>query len=158
MSSLRNRLRRAFFEPKILAGTAVGLGILGFVDATYLTIAHYTGMTLLCTIVHGCDTATKSAYAVLYGIPVALFGMLYYFTIVALGIAYFDTKKTLFLSILSSFTVLGLLASIWFVFLQIVVIKALCLYCMISATTSSLLFLLGVHMRAVLFTAPSSSA
>lgn len=154
MSSLKNRLRRAFFEPKFIAGLAIGLGVVGFSDATYLTIAHYTGASVLCTIVHGCDTVIKSAYSTLYGIPVALFGMLYYFTVIALGIAYFDTKKILFLSILSSFTIIGLLASIWFVFLQVAVIKAICLYCMISATTSTFLFLLGVRMRTVLSIAP----
>lgn len=150
MSSLKNSLRRAFFVPRILTGIAIGLGVIGFSDATYLTIAHYTGASVLCTIVHGCDTVIKSSYATLYGIPVALFGMLYYVTVIALGIAYFDTKKTLFLFILSSLTIVGLLASIWFVFLQVAVIKAICLYCMISATTSSLLFLLGVHIRTVM--------
>lgn len=149
MSSSKSGLRTVLASPSVLAGLAVGIGVIGFVDSTYLTFAHYTGATLPCTIVRGCDTVTKSAYSVLFGIPVALLGAAYYLAIVISAIAYLDTKREIFLRFISSVTIVGLLASAWFVFLQVAVIRALCIYCLVSATTSTLLFAIGIRLKMI---------
>ncbi|MEK7619563.1 MAG: vitamin K epoxide reductase family protein [Patescibacteria group bacterium] len=149
MNNSKSGLRRALANPSVLAALAVGVGVIGFADSTYLTFAHYTGATLPCTIVHGCDTVTKSAYALFFGIPVALFGVAYYLTIIISAIAYLDSKKEAFLIFLASFTIVGLLASAWFVFLQVAVIGALCIYCLASAVTSTILFALGARLKMI---------
>ena len=64
-----------WFIPLILI-----LAFAGFVDATYLTISHFRGTALACTISNGCETVTTSAYATLFGLPVALLGLLFYLT------------------------------------------------------------------------------
>ncbi len=117
--------------------------LLGFLDASYLTIEHYRGVVPPCAIVSGCETVTTSAYSVLFGIPVALLGALYYLMIIVLSILYLDSKKEKILKILARATVLGLLASAYFVYIQGFVLHAWCLYCLGSATTSTLLFIVG---------------
>ncbi len=120
------------------------LSFLGFLDASYLTAAHYFGVPLQCSILNGCELVTTSEYAVVFGIPVALAGAIYYGTIFLLSIAYAETRDIKFLKVASHLTIFGILASAWFVYLQIFVIKAICLYCILSAITSTLLFLLGM--------------
>ena len=78
------------------------------------------------------------------GIPVALLGAIYYLVIFALVIAYLDTKKEQVLYFTARFTSIGFLASLWFLYLQLFVIKEICLYCVISVFTSTTLFILGI--------------
>ena len=119
------------------------VSLLGFLDASYLTIEHYRGVVPPCAIVDGCETVTTSAYSVLFGIPVALLGAVYYLLITVLSVLYIDTTKELALKTLSRLTILGLLASAYFIYIQGFVLHAWCIYCLGSATTSTLLFIIG---------------
>lgn len=121
----------------------LAVAILGLADATYLTIQHYQNAVPPCTI-HGCEKVLTSSYAEIAGIPVALFGAIYYFVQSALLIAFFTSRKKILLILPSLFSIAGFLASMWFVYLQIAVIKAICQYCMVSAVTSTLLFIFGM--------------
>ena len=117
--------------------------LIGFADAAYLTYAHYTHIIPPCSIVEGCETVTTSAYATIGAIPIALVGALYYLVLAVAAVAYLDTKRTAIMRSASYLTFGGLLVSFALVGLQLFVIKALCLYCMASAGTSTLLFVLG---------------
>lgn len=116
---------------------------LGFSDATFLTVEHFLGSPIPCSVFGGCDAVTNSVYSNIGPIPIALLGSLYYLTLVILGIIYIDTKKEIPLKIASYITVVGFLVSLILVYLQIFVINAICLYCMISALISLVLFLSG---------------
>ena len=120
------------------------VSLLGFLDASYLTIEHYRGVVPPCAIVSGCAAVTTSQYSLIFDIPVALLGTLYYPIILLSLITYLDTKQEIILKWVARCTVLGLLASVYFVYLQTFVIKAWCLYCLGSATTSTILFILGI--------------
>ena len=117
---------------------------IGFLDASYLAIKHFNGSTLICNITSGCNTVLASSYSEIFGIPVALGGALYYLTVFVLVVAFLDTKKDKILDFISKFAVAGLLASTYFVYLQVVVLKSICQYCMLSAITSTLLFITGI--------------
>lgn len=129
---------------KIIIGIFLAVSIIGFVDALYLTIEHFRGVVPPCSILKGCEVVTTSSYSVVFGIPVALLGALYYVFFFIFSLAYFDSKKERILSLLSRFSIFGFLASLYFVYLQFFVLKALCIYCMMSATTSTLLFIVGM--------------
>ncbi len=117
---------------------------IGFVDATYLTVVHYAGESPSCSLIHGCDIVTSSSYSMIFGIPVALFGSIFYLAILLLSIAYIDRKKEIILRICAWLSWLGFLASVWFVFLQFFIIHAICIYCMSSAFTSTTIFVIGM--------------
>ena len=74
------------------------------------------------------------------GVPVALLGAVYYLTVLFGAVSYLDTGRKKILERFAWLTVLGVLASVYFVFLQVAVIKAICLYCIISAATSTAIF------------------
>lgn len=124
----------------------LAVAVIGFADATFLTAKSYLGGTIPCAILNGCEEVVTSQYSKIFGLPVALLGSVYYLLIAVLTLIYLDSGSYRFLGAAARLTVIGLLASIWFIFLQVFVIHALCLYCLVSAGTSTTLFILGVHL------------
>lgn len=129
-------------NPALLTGFLL-LSLIGFLDSAYLTGQHYGGETLSCPVTGGCDLVSKSTYAVVSGVPVALLGAVYYLSVFLLCVAYFDTRRAVFMRVVAHATWLGLAASAYFVVVQAAVLGAYCFYCLISAATSTLLFVLG---------------
>jgi len=140
---------------KFVFFTFLPISFLGFIDASYLTIKHFTGTPIPCSVLRGCEEVTNSQYSIIGGIPVALLGAVYYLTIFIL--IFFLLSGRLFslnsqngvnenklLKFIAYLTIIGLLASLWFIYLQIFVIQAICLYCMFSAFTSLTLFIFGI--------------
>lgn len=119
------------------------LSAIGFLDALYLTLKHYLGGPIPCALTTGCETVTTSSYSIFLGLPVALWGVLYY----ALGLALWwylgQRRRAAPLKALTALTGLGLLFSVRFFYLQAAVLKAFCLYCLTSAGITLLLFLLS---------------
>lgn len=145
MTNLKNSLTAPFPKiPRWIIAAFFIAALIGFADAAFLAIEHYRGVVPPCTIISGCEKVTTSVYSEVFGVPLALFGAIYYFTLLILIIAYFDLKKTIILKIAALATTIGLLASLYFAYLQLFVIKAICLYCMISAAASAMLFVLGI--------------
>lgn len=130
--------------PKWLIWSLIIVSFIGFLDASYLTIAHYTGLSLRCSVFNGCEEVTTSKYSEIFGIPVALMGIFYYLAILLTTLFYYDSRKASLPRYIAWASCFGMSASVWFVVLQLFVIKAICQYCMISATTSTLLFIFGI--------------
>lgn len=128
---------------KVLKILFLAASLIGFLDATYLTIKHFQGEPPVCGILKGCEIVATSKYAIILGIPVALIGAIYYFTVLVSAIIYLDTKRKIFIKFAILLSLMGFLASLWFLYLQIFVIKQLCIYCLISAGTSTILAATG---------------
>lgn len=122
----------------------MAIATLGFIDATYLAVEHYRGTVLNCTIIGDCQTVTSSQYALIAGVPVALLGSLYYAAMIVLLVAYLDRRRERVLDAATWMTVLGFVASVYFVWVQAFVINLWCQYCLVSAATSTILFLIGM--------------
>lgn len=120
------------------------LSVIGFGDSIYLTIEHYSNSIPPCTIVHGCEVVLTSSYATIYSVPVALLGALYYGFIFLMLFLYFSSPREKFLRLLAGFTLVGFLVSGWFVYVQVVILHNFCQFCLLSATTSTLLFITGL--------------
>ena len=145
MTNLKNSLIALFPKiPKWIIAAFFITALIGFIDAAYLTFEHFLGRVPPCSILHGCEKVTTSPYAEVFGIPLALFGAIYYFTLLVLIIAHFDLRKQIILKLAALITPVGFLSSLYFIYLQLFVIKAICLYCMISAAASTALFILGM--------------
>lgn len=129
---------------KLAAFAFICLSLIGFFDAAYLAIEHFRGIPVTCSIFSGCEKVTASRYATVGPVPVALLGSIYYMIIFFSAVAFIDTGRKKIIYALSWFTTVGFLASAWFVYLQLFVIKAICPYCMISALASTALFIIGV--------------
>ncbi len=128
---------------KTIAILMLIVAVVGFADATYLTIEHFTGGVILCGLTSGCDIVTTSVYSKLFGVPIALLGVFYYFSVIFGLVAYLDSKDEKFFFWLAHYTGAGFGASLIFVVLQVFIIKSICLYCMLSAMSSTIIYYLA---------------
>lgn len=119
------------------------LALLGLADASYLSFEHFSGAIPPCTV-GGCETVLTSPYATIAGIPLALLGVGYYLALLVL--TRLEGQRSLIA--LAALTSFGVAASAGLVYLQVAVIGAICLYCLISAGTTTLLWILTlIRMR-----------
>lgn len=132
--------------PSWLIWALILVSFLGFLDATYLTVSHYTGSALNCTILKGCDVVTTSEYSEIFNIPVALLGMFFYFSMLVLSLLYLDSGHKIILKFIQILGVIGFVMTLWFMFAQTFLIKAFCQYCVVSAITSTILFILSLYV------------
>ncbi len=114
------------------------LSLVGLADSVYLTVKHFTHSDINCSIFNECDLVTTSAYSTILDIPVALLGVIFYGLLIALTI---NKKSLVSLLIISS---IGFFASMWFVYVQAFVLESFCLYCIISAGISTMIFILSL--------------
>ncbi|HEX8564779.1 MAG TPA: vitamin K epoxide reductase family protein [Pyrinomonadaceae bacterium] len=128
---------------QILPLVAALVAIAGMIDAIYLTVHHYTGEKVPCSVTGGCETVLSSLYSEIGGIPLALFGALAYFTVFSLATlaAFGDDRMWKILSV-----VVALMAvfSLWLLYLQAYVLGAFCQFCLLSAGTTFTLLLLVI--------------
>ena len=141
-------MKKQFYAPcALLALALVGIAV-AFYDAHQL----YNGQTLWCPPpINGCNEVANSPYARIYNLPVGYFGVVYYLYMLSLAalLAYEPYSGGLRFAALA-YSALGVCFSIYFMYLQIAFIHAFCIYCLVSAATTLLLFIATVsHVRAV---------
>lgn len=131
----KNKIKR------LLPVFIMGLSVLGLVDAAFLTFKHYTGGDIKCFVVSGCDIVTSSQYSVLFDlIPLALMGVSFYFTALLLGFVVYEINSKKLKFILWTWSGLGVLSSLWFLYIQAVILEAYCFYCLVSIVNTILIF------------------
>jgi len=123
-----------------LAIACLIFAFIGFLDATYLTILHYKNAFPPCTI-SGCDTVLTSQYSIILGIPLSLFGSLFYLIIMAFSLALVLHKRKIFAHGLFISAFAGLFVSAVLFFIQFFEIKSFCQYCLFSEAISIVIFI-----------------
>lgn len=116
--------------------------IAGLIDATYLTITHYTKALVPCSVTHGCETVLRSSYAEVLGVPIAAFGIVFYLVVLVVSVqSYFSNRYT---PLLPLWAAIGFLSTLYLLYIQAFVLHAWCQYCLLSAATSTVIFGLGM--------------
>lgn len=114
------------------------LALLGLADAVYLTVEHLTGASMQCSITHGCAEVLGSKFATVGGFPLASLGALAYFAVFSLAtlaaFGYAGARK-----LVAPLVAIMFVFTLWLLYLQKFVIHAWCQYCLLSATTTTLL-------------------
>ena len=138
-NNLSNRLDKFAFAAVFF--TIVGLG-----DSIYLTVHHYTNEKVPCSLINGCEQVLSSQYAEFYGIPTAAFGAFAYFLAFALALLTgFGNRGMWFLY--GSLTTVMFAFTLWLVYLQGMVIEAFCQFCLLSALTTTVLFIIALASK-----------
>lgn len=114
------------------------LAFLGIADSWYLAESAATDTPLICGpgLLEGCNAVAQSPYSKLFGIPLGVYGVLYYGLLFVAAAAMLTGQLKHGAKFLFALTLLGALASLVFVFIQVFLIKALCVYCLASAGIS----------------------
>jgi uncharacterized membrane protein len=111
----------------------IGIGIAG-----YLTYVHYAGLKVVCLSSGGCETVQASRYAKLDGIPVAVLGLAGYITILLTLAVRTDLARSAGFGV----ALIGFLFSMYLTYRELFTIKAICQWCVGSATLMTILVVL----------------
>ncbi len=127
----------------ILLMVAAVVSICGLAEATYLTVLHLTGETVLCGGSADCSQVLASKYAAVGPIPVAALGALAYFVAFSCAIfaafEYRGARKALMMTALAM-----LVATLWLLYVQAFLLHTFCRYCLFSAAL--IFFLNGINL------------
>jgi uncharacterized membrane protein len=115
------------------------LSLVGIADAVYLTAHHYTGEQVPCGVTGGCEMVLSSAYATVYGIPLAFFGAIAYFTAFSLSLLTSFGNYKLW-NLFGIQVTLMACFSAWLIYVQAYQIQEFCQYCLVSAGVCFSLF------------------
>lgn len=123
------------------------VAFIGLIDSAYLAGSYYTGTPLSCGEISGCNEVAQSEYSKIAGVPLSTLGILYYAFAVAAAFIFLIKRRQVYATLLSLVTMLGFFASLYFIYVQVYLIEAICIYCMISAATSTVLFAIAAGVR-----------
>jgi uncharacterized membrane protein len=119
------------------------LALAGFFISLYLTLFKLGAIGSLCCTVGSCDTVNLSGWGSFLGIPVAAWGMGFYALVFAIAFAGAHDRwgqHRLVAPALVALTGWGVLFSAWLTWLELFVIHAICMWCVISALIVVVLF------------------
>lgn len=120
------------------------LSLAGLLDASYITIEAARGVTPPCHLksIFDCGAVLNSQWSHLGPLPLSALGIVFYGVFFVLASLHMlkpnvDRRLTLFMGV---WALGGLAFTGYLTFIQAVVIGAFCFYCVISAATSTSLF------------------
>jgi uncharacterized membrane protein len=111
------------------------VGLIGVAISLYLTWTKVAGVAPICGPSGGCETVEASSYSAVAGIPVALFGVAYSDLIVILAVAWGRTGDSRPAYAAYALGLAGALIEAYLVDLELVVIRAICLWCVAYGLT-----------------------
>jgi uncharacterized membrane protein len=123
------------------------LALVGVCVATYLTLYKLGVIGTLSCSIGSCEQVNTSRWARFLGAPVALWGVGFYLAVLAVAIAgtlpQFAESPRIGTALVAMSGV-GVLFSAYLTALELFVIHAICMWCVISAIIVTLIFLLSL--------------
>src|SRR5690349_13793445 len=117
------------------------LSFVGMFDALYLSIKRNAG-PIPCHVTRGCTDVLTSRYSEIMGIPLSVFGLIFYIFVFSLAVFEISgvgkTLNRLFWPAVAGVTISAILVGI-----QAFALKAYCEYCLLSAILVLSIFLLS---------------
>jgi|SRR5690349_3631206 len=135
---------------KRLSQLAIILTVIGLLVSVYMTIYKITSNDSMCIGSGDCKTVNSSRYSEIqlagFDIPVAVLGVAGYAAI--LGVLLFE-RRIDFLKqngslIFFGLSLMGFLFTLYLIYVEIALIKALCPFCITSQIAMTLIFILSV--------------
>jgi len=115
--------------------------ILAVLDVIGLLVAGYLSA---CGILPGCAEVARSQYNNFLGIPVAVFGVVLSVTLLSLALAWWKTDIYGLLLGHYALSLVGVMFDGWFLYLQVFVIGAVCIWCVTYEVSLLLRFLVAL--------------
>ena len=123
------------------------LALAGIFIGLYLTLYKLGIIGELSCSVGSCETVNTSKWAVFLGFPVAAWGVFFYLDVFALSLvgtlARFEDAPVISW-LLVIWSGVGFLFSAWLTYLELAVIHAVCIWCVVSALLVTAIFLLSI--------------
>lgn len=124
--------------------SVVGVGI-----ASYLTLVHYdTKVSLVCSSqgIINCEKVTQSPQSMVFGIPVAVLGLLFFIVMAALNVPpMWRADRPLVALARLGWSIVGACMVVYLIFAELHLVHAICLYCTGVHVCTALLFALVLY-------------
>ncbi|HEY7401800.1 MAG TPA: vitamin K epoxide reductase family protein [Actinomycetota bacterium] len=134
--------------PRWVVRSSFVLAIAALAVSVYLTIAHFTSPNILACSASGainCERVTTSAQSRFLGVPVAVLGLVWSVGIVALcSPSAWDSHALWIRGARTSLVSVGIVFVLWLVYAELLVIRAICLWCTAMHLLTFALFVLVV--------------
>lgn len=139
--------RRVRIRPILGVHPAIILAVLdaaGLAIALYLSVVELAGGVPVCGPIHGCEEVARSEYSRIGGVPVAVFGVGLSLVLLALALAWWRTNLYALLLAHYGLSLAGVLFEAYFLYLQVFVIGAVCIWCTSYGATLLLRFVIAL--------------
>lgn len=131
---------------KWLYRASFALVVIGLLVSIYMTIYKVTSNDSMCLGSGDCSTVNASRYSEVNGIPVAVLGILGYVAILAVHL--FENRNSFFKQngtlIIFGMALTGFIFTVWLVYVEIVLLDAICPFCVTSQAAMALIFVIAV--------------
>jgi uncharacterized membrane protein len=129
-------------KPTILK-VILALAVLGLLTSIYLLQEHYSEASGICDINEtvSCSLVNSSIYSMLFGVPVAVFGGIWFIFLFAL--AWQAIRQEKLIPFLLAWNVLGLLFVVYLVIAEIL-LRAICPFCTVVHIITLITFILSL--------------
>jgi len=129
------------------------LAVVGILIALYLTLYKMGVIGVLSCSIGSCETVNTSKWSMLFGIPIAEWGLAAYvalFGLAIVGSAAAREQSVTIARLLVALSGWSVLFSAWLTWLELFVIRAICIWCVTSALLWVVIFAVSVaDLRAV---------
>jgi uncharacterized membrane protein len=105
------------------------LDLIGLAIAGYLSFVEVQGALPYCGPLRGCEQVALSGYSRIGGVPVAVFGVGLSLVLFVLAITWWRTNDVRLLATHYGLSLLGVVFEIYFTYLELFVISAVCVWC-----------------------------
>ena len=130
---------KRYLRAAVLAASVVGLGV-----SIYLTFVHFSAAQLVCSAsgTIDCERVLGSGYGVIAGtaVPTSAAGLAWF--LIAGALALLRNRRAQV-----AWSVAGLLTVVYLVFVEIVQLGAICIWCTVAHAMVVVIFLLTVTVR-----------
>lgn len=124
------------------------LALIGALVALYLTLYKVGALGNIACSVGSCETVNLSRWATFLGLPVAAWGLGAYIVLLALSLAGLqpstEGSRPIALALVGV-SGWSFLFSMWLTYLELFVIRAICMWCVISALIMTSIFALSLY-------------
>jgi uncharacterized membrane protein len=129
------KIKGNYLKPVVLT-----LSALGVLLSLYLAVLYFTEtQAAFCASGSECDTVRQSGFSAILGMPVAAIGVIGYALIFILTIV--SMTKRIKWTLLYMVVLAGFVFSAYLTYIELFVIKAICMYCIFSAVLMTVIYI-----------------
>ncbi len=121
------------------------LSVIGLGVSIFLATSHYLQFAVPCNVTHGCDEVLASKYSQAFGIPLAVWGGVFF-----LGVIYASllaNHYAVWRKLLKIGLAIGAVIALWLLYTQFFILHRICQYCLTTDTLSLLIFLWDLNIE-----------
>ena len=117
------------------------LDLAGLLIAGYLASVELADQLPYCGVLHGCQEVALSPYSRVAGVPVAVFGVFLSSALLILALLWWRTGRRSLLAAHYGLSLAGVIFEGYFTFMELFVIRAICVWCVAYGVSLLLRFL-----------------